>query len=92
MAKIRPKSPISTIFILGILGILGGQWTPLATSHGLENLTSEQIAEKMARMPVARKNLEKLEIFSEKDQPSDSERIQRIAIVTQGGDESIFAI
>jgi len=63
-----------------------------ATSHGLENLTPEQIAEKMARMPVARKNLEKLEIFSEKDQPSDSERIQRIAIVTQGGDESIFAI
>jgi adenosine kinase len=61
-------------------------------SHGLKDLTPEQIAEKLARMPVARKNLDKLEIFAESDQPNENERIQRIAIITQGGDDSIFAI
>jgi adenosine kinase len=61
-------------------------------SHGLKDLSPEQIAEKLARMPVARKKLDKLEIFAEKDQPNENERIQRIAIITQGGDDSIFAI
>jgi len=61
-------------------------------SHGLKDLSLEQIAEKLARMPVARKKLDKLEIFAEVDQPNENERIQRIAIITQGGDDSIFAI
>jgi len=61
-------------------------------SHGLKDLSPEEIAEKLARMPVARKNIDKLEIFAESDQPDKSERIKRIAIITQGGDDSIFAI